>query len=105
MPKLLAIVKSQSLFNTHYSLNIMRRTIENIIVRLSDPVASVREMGKKSLLKIKRIGLKNMENALRRLSSEHQELFRAVLAEEEKRLQREEFVKIALEDLEGSEGK
>ena len=49
----------------------MRKTLENIIVRLNDSVASVREEGSKAILRIWNLKLANFDNAFRRLSLEH----------------------------------
>ena len=63
--------------------------LENVIIRLNDKVTAVRDCAKSTLLKIKSLKFENFDNAFRRLSIEHQELFTEVIAQEKKKLHRE----------------
>lgn len=77
----------------------MRRLLENIILHLNDKVSSVREECQKVLVKINRLKFENFDNAYRRLSQEHQELYNKVVEQHKKQIQAEKFAAINLEDL------
>ena len=99
LPRLLRAAGPGSLFTSQYSLNLMRRMLENAIVLLEDKVASVRAASGVTLLRIKQLNFENFDNAFRRLSFEHQGAFSAATAIEARKLQNEQFVTIMVEEL------
>jgi hypothetical protein len=50
LPKLLKLIGPERLFTSASALNEMRKTLENLIIRVNDPVSSVRDTAKKAVV-------------------------------------------------------